>query len=186
MTDYTLIKTAAEHAIKARGTLLSDAAQSNYDGLVTPEAVFELACAHEQAASDLKFTQQALDDTSTTLDQLKAENEALRKKITTVHFVCDRIPDQDGCRFIELENPQGESLGSEAGEWEVREGGLAQLVVGLVDDGVRKDAERYRFLREDEGGEDDLHVQFYESGPTVGGSQLDELIDAAMNKEAGE
>lgn len=47
MTDFTLIKTAAEHAIRARGTLLADAAQSNYDGLVTPESVLELACALE-------------------------------------------------------------------------------------------------------------------------------------------
>jgi hypothetical protein len=67
------------------------------------------------------------------VDQLKSENEALRSKLSTVHLVCDRLPDQDGCRFIELENPQGESLGAEAGKWEIRPDGLAQLVVALGD-----------------------------------------------------
>lgn len=95
----------------------------------------------------------------------------LRKKLTTVHFVCDRLPDQDGCRFIELENPQGESLGDESGKWEIRPDGLAQLVVDIASPDVKrmaallecaqgdlkqamqiierdgKDAERYRFLR---------------------------------------
>lgn len=54
------------------------------------------------------------------------------QKLTTVHFVCDRLPDQDGCRFIELENPQGESLGDESGKWEIRPDGLAQLVVEIA------------------------------------------------------
>lgn len=89
-------------------------------------------------------------------DQLKAENEALkkstgaamfltltgelaafRKKLTTVHFVCDRLPDQDGCRFIELESPQGESLGDESGKWEIRPDGLAQLVVDIASPDVK-------------------------------------------------
>lgn len=212
MTDFTLIKTAADHAIKSRGTLLADAAKVNYDGLVTAEAVLELACAYEHAASDLKYTQKALDDTSMALDslkseleqvktdfdsaaeiiaQLKAENEALLQKITTVHFVCDRIPDQDGCRFIELENPQGESLGDEAGKWEIREDGLAQLVVGLVDDGLRRDAERYRWARGEDSGKAlmilDVNSGKYEEAMTsVIGSRLDDLIDAAMSKESGE
>ena len=61
----------------------------------------------------------------------KAENEALRSKLATVHFVCDQLPGPDGCRFIELENPQGESLGDESGKWEIRQDGLAQLVVTI-------------------------------------------------------
>jgi hypothetical protein len=89
-----------------------------------------------------------------------------------VHFVCDRLPDQDGCRFIELENPQGESLGDESGKWEIRPDGLAQLVVEIASPDVKrmaallecaqgvlkqamqiiekdtKDADRYRWLRD--------------------------------------
>lgn len=48
MTDFTLIKTAAEHAIKAKGTLLAEAAQSNYDGLVTPESVLALIAENKE------------------------------------------------------------------------------------------------------------------------------------------
>lgn len=124
------------------------------------------------------------------VDRLRAENIALtkttgaamfltltdglaelRKKLTAVHFVCDRLPDQDGCRFIELESPQGESLGDESGKWEIRPDGLAQLVVEIASPDIKhmaaqlecaqgdlkqamqiiekdaKDAERYRFLR---------------------------------------
>lgn len=48
---------------------------------------------------------------------------------TVVNFVCDRLPDQDGCRFIELENDRGESVG--AGEWHHRDDGLVELRVAL-------------------------------------------------------
>lgn len=134
------------------------------------------------------------------VDQLKAENEALRSKLTTVHFVCDRLPDQDGCRFIELENSQGESLGAEVGKWEIRPDGLAQLVVTLGDgdfvalergyaelwnkarelqfecDKFAKDAERYRWLRQDD-------VEQYQIGAKCSEEKMDAAIDAAMAKE---
>lgn len=301
MTDFTLIKTAAEHAIKAKGTLLAEAAQSNYDGLVTPESVLEMACAHEQfKAAYAEFAektdwartwnspnelgqhiadvikmrfdnlQTGLEVTRQALESLKAENEALRKdrtdwqaeclrrgfeyvrepddhyvladlpemadllgmllgvevrtkdndtyeeansrlneqieglintiheqRLTTVHFVCDQMPGQDGCRFIELENPQGESLGAEAGEWEIRPDGLAQLVVTLGDAALRKDEERYRWLllRSEEiyvlpVGQHgiNLPVDDFEAAKDFDGlkSKVDMAIDAAMAKEAGE
>lgn len=47
--------------------------------------------------------------------------------VAVLHFVCDRIPDQNGCTFIECENSEGSSIN--AGEWVVRPDGLAQLVV---------------------------------------------------------
>jgi hypothetical protein len=47
--------------------------------------------------------------------------------VAVVHFVCDRIPDQTGCTFIECEDATGSSI--DAGKWEVRPDGLAQLVV---------------------------------------------------------
>lgn len=50
---------------------------------------------------------------------------------TVVNFVCDRLPDQDGCRFIELENDRGESVGAEVGEWHRRDDGLVELRVEL-------------------------------------------------------
>lgn len=133
-------------------------------------------------------------------DQLRAENEALRSKLSTVHFVCDRLPDQDGCRFIELENSQGESLGAEVGKWEIRPDGLAQLVVTLGDgdfvalergyaelwnkarelqfecDKFAKDAERYRWLRQDD-------VEQYQIGTKCSEEKMDAAIDAAMAKE---
>lgn len=42
-------------------------------------------------------------------------------------FVFDRMPDHDGCMFIEVENESGESVC--AGEWRNREDGLAELVI---------------------------------------------------------
>lgn len=47
--------------------------------------------------------------------------------VAVLHFVCDRIPDQNGCTFIECENSEGSSIN--AGEWVMRPDGLAQLVV---------------------------------------------------------
>lgn len=128
---------------------------------------------------------------------LIAENEALCSKLTTVHFVCDQLPGPDGCRFIELENPQGESLGDEFGEWEIRPDGLAQLAVEIASPDVKhmaallecvqgdlkqamqiiekdsKDAERYRWLRD---GPDCLDFTDAESM-----EEVDALIDAAMS-----
>lgn len=42
-------------------------------------------------------------------------------------FVFDRMPDQDGCTFVEVENEEGQSVN--AGEWRLRDDGLAELVV---------------------------------------------------------
>lgn len=50
---------------------------------------------------------------------------------TVVNFVCDRLPDQDGCRFIELENDRGESVGADVGQWLDRDDGLVELRVKL-------------------------------------------------------
>lgn len=48
-----------------------------------------------------------------------------------VNFVCDRLPDPDGCRFIELENDRGESVGDDVGVWHHRNDGLVELRVAL-------------------------------------------------------
>ena len=48
---------------------------------------------------------------------------------TVLNFVCDRTPDQNGCRFIECENEHGESI--KAGEWRLRDDGLVELRVAL-------------------------------------------------------
>lgn len=50
---------------------------------------------------------------------------------TVVNFVCDRLPDPDGCRFIELENDRGESVGHDVGVWHRRDDGLVELRVAL-------------------------------------------------------
>lgn len=50
---------------------------------------------------------------------------------TVVNFVCDRLPDPDGCRFIELENDRGESVGDDVGVWRHRDDGLVELRVEL-------------------------------------------------------
>jgi uncharacterized coiled-coil protein SlyX len=42
-------------------------------------------------------------------------------------FVFDRMPDQDGCTFVEVEKESGESIC--AGEWRDRADGLVELVV---------------------------------------------------------
>lgn len=42
-------------------------------------------------------------------------------------FVFDRMPDQDGCTFIEVENEDGQSVN--AGDWRLRADGLVELVV---------------------------------------------------------
>lgn len=93
MTDFTLLKIAADHAIKANGTLLADAATNNFNGLATPENVHELACSHEVASSvgnalgitlgNVVESRDALvlvvDALTAERDQLKGECEALRK-----------------------------------------------------------------------------------------------------------
>lgn len=135
---------------------------------------------------------------------LTDELAALRKKLTTVHFVCDRLPDQDGCRFIELENPQGESLGDESGKWEIRPDGLAQLVVEIASPDVKhmaallecaqgdlkqamqiiekdaKDAERYRFLKN--LPDDQYLIERLECATDP--ENWDAAIDRAMSKES--
>ena len=42
-------------------------------------------------------------------------------------FVFDRMPDQDGCVFVEVESAEGHSVC--AGEWRERPDGLVELVV---------------------------------------------------------
>lgn len=44
-------------------------------------------------------------------------------------IVCDRIPDQDGCIFIECEDEVGVSAG--AGIWRGRPDGLSELVIDM-------------------------------------------------------
>jgi len=46
---------------------------------------------------------------------------------TELRFVFDRMPDQNGCIFIEVENEHG--AGVKAGEWRIRPDGLAELIV---------------------------------------------------------
>lgn len=50
---------------------------------------------------------------------------------TVLNFVCDRLPDPDGCRFIELENDRGEIVGEDVGVWHHRDDGLVELRVEL-------------------------------------------------------
>lgn len=54
----------------------------------------------------------------------------MSNQISVVHFVCDRIPDQNGCIFIECEDENGNSIN--AGEWRLRGDGLVELVVSLA------------------------------------------------------
>lgn len=151
------VLTAAE--ARAYNLLLSD-----YEDSANPAAVLALI-AENKAMAEFKTHLTELRETRgfeswaaalVEVDRLRAENisltkttgvamfltlseelATLRKKLTTVHFVCDRLPDQDGCRFIELENPQGESLGDESGKWEIRPDGLAQLVVEIASPDVK-------------------------------------------------
>jgi hypothetical protein len=48
-------------------------------------------------------------------------------EVKSLMFVFDRMPDQDGCTFIEVENAEGQSVC--AGEWRDRDDGLVELVV---------------------------------------------------------
>lgn len=101
-----------------------------FERKATPEVVLELLAENKRLmAENIALTKTTGAAIFLTLTDELAE---IRKKLTAVHFVCDRMPDPDGCRFIELENPQGESLGDEAGKWEIRPDGLAQLVVEIA------------------------------------------------------
>lgn len=44
-----------------------------------------------------------------------------------LRIVCDRMPDSDGCRFVEVEDASGKSV--RAGEWRSRSDGYAELVL---------------------------------------------------------
>lgn len=59
-------------------------------------------------------------------------------EVKSLMFVFDRMPDQDGCTFIEVENAEGQSIC--AGEWRNRDDGLVELVVPVNYD----DAQRLR------------------------------------------
>jgi hypothetical protein len=79
-------------------------------------------------------------------------------------FVFDRMPDQNGCTFVEVENEEGQSVN--AGEWRLRDDGLADLVVPvsyspsfdeakereLFETSITIDSEEAGF------GEPDLHI----------------------------
>lgn len=63
-------------------------------------------------------------------------------------FVFDRMPDQDGCIFIEVENAEGQSVC--AGEWRGRDDGLVELVVPVnYDDAQRLRADTAEAERDD-------------------------------------
>lgn len=46
--------------------------------------------------------------------------------------MCDSLPGPDGCRFIESENDNGESI--QAGEWVERKDGLVSLRITRLPD----------------------------------------------------
>lgn len=51
--------------------------------------------------------------------------------MNTLHVVFDGFPSPDGPRFVEVENPKGESVN--AGEWRSRSDGLTELVIPHAD-----------------------------------------------------
>lgn len=152
---------------------------------VSIKQLLALIAENERLALELKdfkwgasVEAQAGDEARAEASQLKAENESLRSKQSVLHFVFDRLPDEKGCTFIEVEDSTGASIN--AGQWEIRADGLAQLVVEFGDEALRKDAERYRWLREKADAAD------WECLSHQLTREIDRRIDAEIIKGAGQ
>ena len=135
---------------------------------LTPEVVMALLAEIERIGADRKACWEEFKVQGRQLDQLKGENKALQAGKRTVE-----------CRFEVSED----TLSTIRGCLRAAESDIDQLKA--ENEALRKDAERWRFVRNAVPNRSPFAVWLEGSLPFLG-SKADEAVDAAMAKESSQ